>query len=143
MKACIHCGMSLNGTKDSARKKYCDKECYRLHRLSLPLTNKSTGHFRARAAEKSKSCNRCGATTNLEVHHRDRDVLNDSPRNLEKICSACHDLEHLKVSPTSICAACGTSFTAASHRNRNKICSAPCAKEWGRKNAMKRWAARV
>lgn len=139
MKVCIHCGTPLAGTKDAARKKYCDKECYRLHRLSQPLTNKSTGHFRARAAEKSKACNRCGALKNLEVHHRDLNVLNDSASNLEKICSTCHDMEHRAITPASICAVCGVSFTAASHRNRNKICSAQCAKEWGLKNALKRW----
>ena len=32
-------------------------------------------------------------------------------------------------------------FIAKSHRNRNKICSARCASEWGRISAKKRWGA--
>lgn len=142
MKECIHCGKSLSGTKDAARKKYCNKECYRLHRLSQPLTNKSTAHYRARTVVQAKVCQRCGSTQNLHIHHIDRNPLNDSINNLEVLCSTCHHKEHVNEKPLSTCVVCGKNFLAASHRNRNKICSALCAKEWGRINALKRWGVK-
>ncbi len=136
MKVCIFCGKSLIGTKDASRKKYCDKECYRLHRLSMPLTNKSTAHYRAREL-KSQRCEECGGTKDLQVHHRDKNPLNDLPENLQTLCSKCHHKMHCE-ELLSTCAVCGKTFKAASHRNRNKICSAQCAKEWGSISARKR-----
>ena len=141
MKVCIYCGKSLVGTKDAARKKYCDRECYRSHRLSMPLTNKSTAHYRARESKKTK-CELCGGKVNLQVHHKDKNHLNDSPENLQTLCSVCHHKIHMK-NVLSMCAVCGKLFRAASHRNRNKICSAQCARVWGRISAKKRWSTTV
>lgn len=138
---CLHCGRDYSGTKDASRKKFCDKECYRLYRLTQPLTNKSTGHYRARAATLATTCSMCGTKKNLHVHHIDRNVLNDAAENLQVLCAECHRAEHATPPPTSSCAVCGTEFTAKSHRNRNKICSARCASEWGRISARKRWQA--
>lgn len=141
MKTCEHCGKSMQGMKDANRRKFCSRECMRQNWLKRPLTNKSTAHYRARALRKD-ACERCGATTRLQVHHKDRNPLNDSVENLETLCSTCHHTEHT-VEILSTCAVCGKKFRAASHRNRNKICSAPCAKEWGRMNAEKRWGHRA
>ena len=137
MKTCSFCETSLAGMRDAARRKYCSRECMINHRLQNPLTNKSTAHYRARRKKKS-SCERCGEKSNLQVHHKDRNPLNDSKSNLETLCQNCHSQEH-EENRMSLCAVCGVEFRAASHRNRNKICSAPCAKEWGRINAQKRW----
>lgn len=41
-------------------------------------------------------CNRCPATTKLEVHHKDRNWRNNAPENLEKLCRDCHIEEHLE-----------------------------------------------
>lgn len=136
---CRYCGASLSGLKDANRRFYCDKECYRLHRLTVPLRNKSTGHYRARKTASPKVCERCGETGPLHVHHKNRNVLDDSPKNLEVLCVECHRAEHTYDIPLSKCAVCSTLFRSASHRNRNKICSAKCAKEWGRISARKRW----
>lgn len=143
MKTCKHCGKSVEGTKDASRKIFCNAECYRQYRLAQPLHNKSSGHYRARAATPEKVCVRCGSTENVHVHHVDRNVLNDARSNLEELCSICHHKEHARAAPTSTCAVCGVRFKAASHRNRNKICSALCAKAWGRICAERRWAARA
>lgn len=137
MKVCNFCGKSVEGTKDAARKLYCDSECYRKHRLSSPVKNKSSAHFRARAAKRESACERCASTAHLQVHHKDRNPLNDSPSNLETLCRSCHTREHSSTK-LSACAVCGLTFRAASHRNRNKICSASCASEWGRICAAKR-----
>ncbi len=52
---------------------------------------------------KKAFCQRCGISNemafkrdgqNLNLHHRDRDRTNNSPLNLETLCSACHTKEH-------------------------------------------------
>ena len=138
MKTCLFCEQSVMDTKDAVRKKFCGRECYRQSRLSRPLSNKSTGHYRARAIKQEHQCERCGSMRQIHVHHKDRNPLNAALGNLESLCSKCHHAEHLKILLSS-CAVCGKAFRAASHRNRNKICSVWCAKEWGRISANKRW----
>jgi hypothetical protein len=55
-------------------------------------------HYRAVAfGAHTKACNRCGwdAYANvLQVHHRNRDPLDDRPGNLEVLCPTCHEVEH-------------------------------------------------
>lgn len=41
-----------------------------------------------------RTCERCGASTNLLVHHRDRNRHNNSLDNLETLCKRCHQIEH-------------------------------------------------
>ena len=43
-----------------------------------------------------KKCERCGSTHKLERHHKDRDVANNSRKNLEVLCKICHLKEHEK-----------------------------------------------
>jgi hypothetical protein len=49
-------------------------------------------------AHKTDSCERCGFTakhrSQLDVHHRDHNNLNNDLSNLETICANCHRLEH-------------------------------------------------
>ena len=40
------------------------------------------------------SCERCEATDNLLVHHRDHNHYNNDPMNLETLCKRCHQIEH-------------------------------------------------
>ena len=40
------------------------------------------------------ACERCGATYELLVHHKDQNRGNNKIENLEKICKRCHQLEH-------------------------------------------------
>jgi hypothetical protein len=40
------------------------------------------------------SCERCGSTEFLLVHHKDADRGNNDRSNLEKLCKRCHQLEH-------------------------------------------------
>lgn len=40
-------------------------------------------------------CECCGASdTALEVHHKDRNFLNNTPENLEMLCKKCHAQRH-------------------------------------------------
>lgn len=43
-----------------------------------------------------KICNRCNRTSNLIVHHKNRDRKNNNKSNLEILCLRCHYREHLK-----------------------------------------------
>ena len=39
-------------------------------------------------------CNRCGTTEALLIHHRDGVHTNNTPDNLEVLCSSCHTSHH-------------------------------------------------
>jgi hypothetical protein len=45
-------------------------------------------------SEHGEQCQRCGATEELEVHHRDRDREKNDVENLEVLCHGCHADEH-------------------------------------------------
>ncbi|MBO5940675.1 MAG: HNH endonuclease [Kiritimatiellae bacterium] len=137
MAECIFCGKSMVGMKDQNRRKYCNRECMRLHWLSMNISDKSAMHSRARKFRKSQ-CEICGSALKLQVHHIDKNPMNNLPENLQTLCLACHHKIHTEIK-LSTCAVCGTIFRAESHRNRSKICSAQCAKEWGRICAKRRW----
>lgn len=40
------------------------------------------------------SCEICGATKDLEVHHKDKNHSNNNPNNLMTVCSSCHQKVH-------------------------------------------------
>ncbi len=42
------------------------------------------------------ACRQCSATTNLCVHHKDGDHMNNTPDNLEVLCMSCHSRMHKK-----------------------------------------------
>lgn len=59
--------------------------------------SRSAARGRAGYVVKKKSCNRCGhdgSEHRLEIHHKDRDVYNNDPENLEVLCDPCHTEEH-------------------------------------------------
>ncbi len=39
-------------------------------------------------------CERCLEKRPYEIHHKDRNWRNNSPDNLERLCSSCHGAEH-------------------------------------------------
>lgn len=138
MSQCAWCGEVLRG-KDWRRRKYCNRRC-----MSKGFTRKPTtaeaGRYQAQHFYAAHSCESCGVGgPRLHRHHANEDPTDNRPENIRILCAACHAALHTKPPPMSMCAACGRRFVAASHRNRNKICSAPCAAEWGRRCALKRW----
>ena len=38
-------------------------------------------------------CRRCGKTSDLEVHHKDKDSTNNEQSNLRVLCGNCHRIE--------------------------------------------------
>lgn len=148
LKFCKHCDAkmerknqpsgSLEGLNSFNRRVFCSARCFGAYLAKTPKT-KEEAHTRARQIKKRRFCNRCNRSDQLQVHHMDRNPFNNARTNLEVLCVPCHRAEHQRKTPTSICAVCSRSFIARSHRNRNKICSAPCAKIFGRISALKRW----
>lgn len=53
--------------------------------------NQSTAY---RTMVEKHRCNRCGATDALVIHHRDGVHTNNTPDNLEVLCSPCHSSHH-------------------------------------------------
>jgi ribosomal protein S27AE len=44
---------------------------------------------------KDDKCNRCGSQKFLLTHHKDRNRENNKDENLERLCKACHQKEHM------------------------------------------------
>lgn len=44
---------------------------------------------------KKDSCEICGSTENLCVHHKDENRHNNHPSNLQTLCRKCHTKEHI------------------------------------------------
>ncbi len=63
-----------------------------------------TKRDRTRRAFPLDVCERCGEPA-TEHHHRDRDVGNNTPDNIECLCDSCHKIAHQ--SPIRSCAVCG------------------------------------
>jgi ribosomal protein S27AE len=54
-----------------------------------------TRYYRIKAIEeKGYECENCGATEDIEVHHRDRNHCNNELDNLIVLCSDCHNTVH-------------------------------------------------
>jgi hypothetical protein len=61
------------------------------------MNEKETGRKRAqRAYPDLVECKSCGATDNLQRHHKDRDTMNNDPDNIETLCASCHGSLHAK-----------------------------------------------
>lgn len=93
-KACLTCGKAFNRNRygsqweDSARfqqRKYCCLSCANTRRE----IEKAQYHKRARQF-RAASCETCGAMIGLHVHHRDEDITNNQPSNLQTLCGSCH-----------------------------------------------------
>lgn len=113
---CIRCGTTAIRT--GRNQKYCEdcrkvrmRERSYMHRVktgSIKLPGVGSGGAQERGSKhhswktgigsytkaKRASCERCGGTRNLCVHHKDRDRSNNAPDNLETLCRSCHAKEH-------------------------------------------------
>ena len=80
------------------------------------------------------SCEMCGATESLNTHHVDENLANNSPENIQTLCSACHTRHHWqhgkqpwrKYEP--VCSVCGKPAICGmceTHRSRLKRHGSP------------------
>jgi len=73
-----------------------NKERYKLYRNKHKLENNA--RTRAKTAMKKlnipKICFFCKSINNIEVHHKDKNPLNNTINNLLYLCSLCHGKQH-------------------------------------------------
>jgi hypothetical protein len=105
---CSHCEKEFTRTKSQINKRvknqhinFCSRECKdaAVHYMEeiRPEHYGTSDNYRIKAFKNyPKACNRCGFDNEqaLEVHHRDRDRLNNDLSNLEILCANCHTIEH-------------------------------------------------
>ena len=51
-----------------------------------------------RLGVREKKCEICGAVEGLQVHHKNVNYLDNSPQNLQWLCTKCHSAEHSRIS---------------------------------------------
>ena len=94
VKHCIACGIPLerkriNGRLEDRgvflRRKACSQTCANTRKE----VTKDAMHWRARQ-HRADSCQECGTTVALHVHHIDRTPANNDPSNLTTLCASCH-----------------------------------------------------
>lgn len=67
------------------RRRFCSQSCAN----TRAEVTKDALHWRARQHRKP-ACEKCGTTSDLHVHHEDRNPANNEPANLQTLCSSCH-----------------------------------------------------
>lgn len=100
-KPCIICGKPILA---GLNKKTCSRTCANKHRAGIKYKinrprDKVVSYQRQKIRllkQRGKICERCGygKFEILQVHHRDRNRLNNNLENLELICPNCHFEEH-------------------------------------------------
>lgn len=98
-KICPICGKVFNRKRfngvleDSTRYKTritCSQSC---GNSKIEPTSKSA--FRSKAKKfKTLICEMCGTTKNLDAHHVDRNIKNNTPENIKTLCHPCHMKSH-------------------------------------------------
>src|SRR5262249_1129859 len=77
------------------RRKFCNQTCmaaFQTGRFRKPPTAQWS---RAQSNKTRKAaCENCGSTSRLHVHHIDSNPLNNTPSNLQTLCSVCHMRTH-------------------------------------------------
>ena len=138
-KYCKNCGKRLtrkryNGTLESNhafnRRKYCNLQC-----AGMANQKETIAGIRKRYASFRKDmCERCGATENLDLHHKDSNPANNKPSNLMTLCDSCHTKwhwEHGKETTVkrSVCIVCGKPGKGLNlclkHYQRQKLYGSP------------------
>lgn len=79
-----------------------------------------------------EKCARCGGTRTLQIHHINHDPSDNSPGNVQILCSTCHGRESSMVrweGHSSICENCRQPLKRA----RQTTCSPSCGNEPGRR----------
>jgi len=106
---------------DFLARRFCNHTCKGLA-FRLPNGPKLGGlpHRGRKIARRKKErdiCEKCGATTRLEIHHRDGDATNNDLSNLAVLCMLCHRKEH----KTELCSipGCGGKFSGLGYCNKH------------------------
>ena len=136
IKHCAYCGKEMHRIRFNSgrledlsaflRRVYCNRECMRKAFVKVGESNQlySDAHHSAREIAylvlgREYKCERCGSTRNVDVHHKDRNHLNNTPENLELLCRSCHMKEHRKVA--KLCSICGQPTESLGYCNKHYI----------------------
>lgn len=68
------------------KRTHCSQQCAN----SRKVIQLDSHRWRARQIERQPTCQDCGGTNRLHVHHIDRDPANNQPANLTTLCASCH-----------------------------------------------------
>lgn len=101
-KHCAECGAAFSRKRFASgrledfavfnRRLYCSLSCANLQ--SKGGDSRTRWHVRAQEHRKS-SCESCGSTAKLHVHHCDENWRNNDPSNLQTLCESCHRSWHI------------------------------------------------
>lgn len=98
---CPVCGTTFRFEGGKKARKTCSPKCTSelMTRLRTKGRDASPQAARGRARYRTdvSRCADCGATdtqARIEVHHKDRDPYNNTPDNLEPLCTKCHRKRH-------------------------------------------------
>lgn len=104
---CALCGIAFRKSPSklaTAEQHFCCREHKDIAQkrvngiIILPHYGTGMARYRSLALDLyGAKCNRCGFDRHeaaLDVHHKDRNRLNNDPSNLEVLCRNCHGIEH-------------------------------------------------
>lgn len=101
-KHCAECGQTFNRKRFAngrledfqvfSRRRFCSLSC--ANSQTKGGVSRSASHVQARKHLRG-SCESCGSTQALHVHHCDENWSNNSPDNLQTLCRSCHRSWHL------------------------------------------------
>lgn len=92
----VHFGAKV---KKTCGRRECSRELMRRNEANRKgdAATRQAARGRARSAKPGNRCERCGhdgSESRLEWHHKDRNVYNNDPENIEIPCRDCHEAEH-------------------------------------------------
>jgi hypothetical protein len=129
-RSCVWCATPLTRKRFSTGRledrgrfllrMYCDRACKDQAQTNADTTNRQTMYARSRKHLKT-ACERCGATDRLHVHHRDKDITNNDPGNLETLCVVCHNRHHFAGVSRTATTDCGPLETRSSRRSQSGL----------------------
>jgi len=82
-------GKSLEDFSAFAKRKYCSLSCAN----SKGVLTKA-GHRAKSRKMRGMVCEACGYQHDLHAHHKDGDYTNNSPENIQTLCTHCHGFWH-------------------------------------------------
>lgn len=101
-KHCDFCGKllarkSFNGRLEDMGAFRLRRFCNRICGNSRKVVTMGALYYRA-AKHRKKQCEACGFTRKLHAHHVDGDETNNSPENIQTLCTHCHNFWHALLS---------------------------------------------